>query len=629
MALDFFRRHAGGFLAKLLLGLLIIAFGIWGIADVFRGFGAQDVAVVGSSKISVEGFRRVYTERLQQVSRQLGRGISGEQARAMGLDRQILGELIAEYTLDQKAQALGLGISDAVIVARIHENPAFRGPGGGFDPIMFREVIRQNGFTEPDYIATERRLALRRQLAASLGADAVAPAVLRDAVRRYEGEERAIEFVRLGPVQAGAIPNPTPEQIAAYYEANKADFRAPEYRSVVVVTLTPETVAPWVQVSDEDLRAAYESRRERYAAPERREIEQIVFPSVEQAKAAADRIAAGTPFQEIAKERGLDPKDVSLGLLAKRDILDKAVADAAFALEAGKVSAPVAGRFGAVLVRVAKIEPASERPFASLVPELRHELQIERARRSILDLHDKIEDERASGSNLAEVAQKLKLPVLTIDAIDRQGRGPNGAEIEGLPARAQLLPAAFAAAANVDTDPIELRQAGGYVWYEVKKITPARERTLEEARERVETRWRDEEIGKLLAARAEGIRVKLDAGEPFAAAARGLAVDKRAGLKRGQTAEDFDARALGRIFDTAKDKSGITVAEDGVSRIVFRVTAVNLPPPGGTEAEQVNAALARQLQEDLLTQYVVRLQADLGVRVNEAALRQVTGDTGR
>ena len=223
MALDYLRRHAGGFFAKILLGLLIVAFAIWGVADVFRGFGTQDVAVVGSTKISIEGFRRVYTERLQQLSRQYGRGITSEQARAMGLDRQILGEMIAEYALDQKARQLGLGISDAVIVQRIHANPNFRGPGGVFDPTYFREVIRQNGFSEADYIASERRLMLRRQLAGSLGGDIRPPATLRDAIRRYENEERAVDLVRLGRAEAGAIPG-------AHRRANRRLLRGEQDR---------------------------------------------------------------------------------------------------------------------------------------------------------------------------------------------------------------------------------------------------------------------------------------------------------------------------------------------------------------------------------------------------------------
>ena len=45
--------------------------------------------------------------------------------------------------------------------------------------------------------------------------------------------------------------------------------------------------------------------------------------------------------------------DIDLGTVAKSAIIDPAVADAAFALKAGEISAPVQSQFGAVLVTVA------------------------------------------------------------------------------------------------------------------------------------------------------------------------------------------------------------------------------------------------------------------------------------
>ena len=153
------REGAGGWVAKIFLGLLILSFGVWGIADVFRGVGAQDVAVIGSTKIGTEDFRRIYTDRLQQLSRQFGRGITPDQARTLGLDRQILGELLAENALDEKSRQLGLSIDDATLARRIQADPNFRGPGGSFDPAYFQGVLRNNGFTEARYIAA--RIYLR------------------------------------------------------------------------------------------------------------------------------------------------------------------------------------------------------------------------------------------------------------------------------------------------------------------------------------------------------------------------------------------------------------------------------------------------------------------------------------
>ncbi len=618
------RKGAGGWIAKAFLVVLIISFAIWGIADVFRGFGERDLATIGSVRISTESFRRMYQERLQQVNRQLGRGLTPDQARALGLDRQILGELVAETALDEKARALGLTLDDEAMVRHIHANPAFRGLDGSFSPARFAELLRANSFTEARYVDSERRLLLRQHLARALAGDLPAPTVLRDAVRRYENEERSVDFVVLGRKEAGAIPAPQPAEIAAFFEARKSAFRAPEYRKLTVLALTPDTIAGKIEISDADLRKTYEDRGERFSISERREIEQMVFVSMDEAKAAADRLAKGAKFEAIVAERGLAAADVALGLVAKRDILDPAVADVAFSLPPGKLSEPVAGRFGVVLLRVNRIEPGKEPAFAEIADRLRKEIATERSKRSILDLHDKIEDERASGANLSEVAKKLGLKVMTIEAVDRSGRGPDNKPIENIPALDQMLAGAFASQVGVETDPIDVRASGSFYWYEVAAITPSRERTLEEARERVEARWRDEETAKRLAARAEAIQARLEVGDRFEAAADRLRVEKREKLRRDRPAEGIDNRTLAKIFEAAPGKSASAIAADGVERVVFRVTAVNLPADAGAASKKI-AELDTGLQDDLLVQFVLRLEKDLGVKLNETALRNVIG----
>ena len=107
------------------LGLIAVSFGIWGIGDIFRGFGTSTVAKVGGTEIRVDSFRQLYQERLQQLGRQLNRPILPDQARALGIDRQLLSELIAEATVDERAHALRLGVSDAEIARLIRDNPAF------------------------------------------------------------------------------------------------------------------------------------------------------------------------------------------------------------------------------------------------------------------------------------------------------------------------------------------------------------------------------------------------------------------------------------------------------------------------------------------------------------------------
>ena len=210
-------------------------------------------------------------------------------------------------------------------------------------------------------------------------------------------------------------------------------FRAPEYRKVLVLALTPAELASAIEISDADLKKGYEERKARYATPERRHLQQIVFPNMEEAKAAADKLAKGTTFAALAAERGLKDADTDLGTLTKTAMVDRAVADAAFALKEGEVSAPVEGRFGIVLVQVDKIEPASTKPFEEVAAELKQEMAAERAKAELLTVHDKIEDERLGGATLADLAKKLNLQTRTIEAIDRAGQDRDGKPVADLP----------------------------------------------------------------------------------------------------------------------------------------------------------------------------------------------------
>lgn len=605
------------------MALLILSFVIWGIADVFRNFGSNTVAEIGHTTISQEAFRNLYTSRMQQLNRRLGRGLTSEQARALGIDRQLLSELIGEAALDQKAASLGLAISDKTLAHRIEETPSFKGPGG-FSRDYFLQVLHSNGLTEEGYIDNERRLALRQEIGRALGGDVVAPKVLRGALRRYRNEERSIEYVTLGKEQAGDIPAPTPDQVKAFYESRKASFRAPEYRKIAMIVLTPESLASSLEIPETDLRKTYESEINRFKTPEKREIDQIVFPNEGDARAAAARLASGLSFDALAAERKLTSKDTSLGTITKSQVLDPAVANAAFALAAGEVSAPVKGRFGAVLVRVRKIVPAVQQPFEAVADSLRKEIAAKRVRNNILDLHDKIEDERASGATLAEIGAKLKVKVTTVDAADRSGRKPDGTQIQGIPDRDAVLAGAFNTQPGVDNETIDLPKQGGYIWYDVLSVTPSRDRTFDEVKSLAEERWKNDAAAKKIAALADTLRAKLDSGETFAHAIFGATVQKQEKLRRGRAAGGFGAQAIGRIFETAEGKAGVIESHDGIGRIVYRVTAASVPAAAAASMG-VDAALTSGLQDDLLSQYVQKLQTDLGVSVNEAAVRSVTG----
>src|SRR5262249_23245036 len=211
-------------------------------------------AKIGGTEVTIEQFRQIYTEKLQLYSRQFGRQITLEQARALGLDRQITRQIIDDMLLDERVRALRLGISDTEVARRIMQIPGFQDSAGQFDHQRFVEALRNAGFTEQRFIAEQRREILRQQLVGTISGAPIAPTAMVEAADRFQNEQRTIEHVRFDRAQAGDIPAPAPDVLAQYFEPRKAQFRAPEYRKVVIVALLPAERARAIEISDEELK---------------------------------------------------------------------------------------------------------------------------------------------------------------------------------------------------------------------------------------------------------------------------------------------------------------------------------------------------------------------------------------
>jgi peptidyl-prolyl cis-trans isomerase D len=622
----------GKALMAVVMGFLVISFAIWGIGDIFRGFGLNAVATIGGTEISIEQFRQYYNERLQQLGRQLGRPITPEEARTRGIDRQLLGQLVAETTLDEQAKKLRLGLSDADIAKRITTDPSFRGASGQFDRARFEQLIRQAGFTESRFIDDQRRAMLRRQIGQSVTGDIKAPSTAMAVLNQFRNEKRQIEYVTLGVAQAGEIPAPTPEELAKYFEERKALFRAPEFRKITVLSLTPGDLAKPDAVSDVDAKAYYEQRKDNYGKPEKRELRQMAFPNEEDAAAARDRISKGATFDDVAKDRGMSASDIELGTVTKAEIIDPAVADAAFALKSGETSAPVKGRFGIALLQVGKIEPGEEKTYEQVAAQIKNDIAASRVRTEIGTLRDKIEDERAGGSTLAETAKKLGLKAITIEAIDRSGRAPDGKPVAGLPQTPNVVSAAFASDVGVDTEALQIPN-GGYLYFDVTGVTPSRERSLDEVKDQVAERWRDDEIAKRLQAKADDLVGKLKAGTPFAqlASEAGLKLATAADLQRGKSGGFLPAKVVDAVFRTPKGVPASAEGDKSTERFIFRVTEITDPTldASSPEGKSISDTLQNSYGEDVVTEYIGRLENDFGVTVNQPAFNQVIGGGGQ
>ena len=454
-------------------------------------------------------------------------------------------------------------MSDEETKRTIFSDPNFKGPNGEFDPNRFQAAIRQFGYSEARYVADQRRVSLRRQIAGTVSSGLTPPKTMLDALSNFQNEQRSVEYVKLDASQAGAIDPPSPETLAGYFDEHKVQFRAPEYRKIIFVAITPEEIGKWSEVSDDDAKKLYDARKDTIGTPEKREVSQIVFPTMEEATAARAQLASGTSFEDLAKERGLKSSDVDLGLdLEIRDHRSRDRQRRVLAAS-GEISQPVQGQFGVAVVKIGKIAPGVEVPYESVAQGLKKEIATERARKQVSDLRDKMEDERGGGASVAEAAKKLGLASVTIDAVDRSGRLPNGQLATNIPKGLDVVTQAFNSDVGVDNDPISFN--GGYVWYDVLGITPSRERNLDEVKDQVEAKWREDQISSRLRTKAIDMVQKLDQGAKLAdeATAAGLKVETAANFKRDATPSGVPASVITAAFRTAKDGAGQTPSAGG------------------------------------------------------------------
>src|SRR5690606_1712213 len=169
---------------------------------------------------------------------------------------------------------------------------------------------------------------------------------------------------------AGQVPEPTDADLAAFYEANKERYTAPEYRRVTAVLLRPEDLAAEMRVSEERLREAYDSRQAEFRTPESRGVSQLLFTEEAAARSAYERIAAGESFDAVAADIP-SAQRTDLGTVHPGDLFPEAVDQAVFALPAPGVTEPVQSPLGWHLLNVSEITPAATIPFEQAQERLR------------------------------------------------------------------------------------------------------------------------------------------------------------------------------------------------------------------------------------------------------------------
>lgn len=624
--LNSMRTAAGSWVAKLFFVVLVVSFAGWGISGrIEGGFGSNSVLKVGDTSVSMNEYRLAYDRQVSVLSQQYGQRLTRQQSTALGVDQRVLSQLVADAVLDEQARRLGLGISTTRIADLTRQDPAFHGANGQFDRNQFDYVLRQVGMKPEEYMRNREQTAVRQQIVEATTDGMKVPNTFLKAVALYRGEDRTVEYITMPQSLVEPIEDPSPSTLQAWFDKNKKNYAAPEYRKIAYVRLEPQDIADPSAINDEQVKKDYDAHIKNYTTPEKRTIEQIVFKDDAAAKAGLASIEGGATFDDVAKSQSKTEADTKLGTLAKSEIPDQKIADAAFSLKVNEISPVVEGSFGPVLLRVTSITPEVVKPLSEVSDEIRKALALNEANRDLLDVHDAWEDARAGGATMQEAADKLKLKVVTVDAIDRNGEAPDGKVIKGLPESEQLIKDAFESEKGIENDPITTKDEG-FIYYEVQDVKPAHDRTLDEVRSKVVADWKAQEAASRLGAKATEMEKKAKAGTSLDDIANELKLEKetKRGVKRGSNDPDLGQDGVAAVFGVGQGGIGLFSGPDDKSQVLFKVTEVFEPAGAGADSidEQNQKMLAEGMTNDLLDELVNKLQAEYGVTVDHSAIER-------
>ncbi len=607
------RSKAGSVVVKALFALLILTFGIWGIGDIFRNRPTDTtIATIGGQRIDAAELQTALQPALERLSTQLGTQVDLRQAKQMGVVEQVLGQLIDDSLLDEEAQRMQLDVSDGVIRDAITENPMFRRPGGAFDRNEFDALLAANHMTEAQYVERLRREIPRSELLQAITAGVAAPQSIVDRLYEYRNEKRVADIVALPVSGTNDVGRPSDAELTKFYDAHPDMFRAPEYRNFTLASLTPSDLAVKIEIPETKLKSAYDQRQDEFVLPERRDVQQILAPSEDRAKAAETALAAGKDWSEVARTiAGQDPQTIDLGLV-KREELPQQLAGVAFGLPADKPSRPIKSALGWHILRVVKIVPPTTQSFAEVKAKLRADLAHGEAVDRLYTVANHVDDALAGGATLDEAAAKFGLKKTVIASVDDQGVGRDGSKVQLPVLPAEALKLAFATDED-RTSRVTQTSDGAILVLHIDKIVPPSIKPLAEVKDKAVAAWQAEKRKEAVAKGSRRARRRGQAGnaafgrrcgqgpESDRLAAISAAIGERGGVPpvldrqavRRQVRRCHHRIRCGRLLCCATDQGG-SAATQGKGRDRRSIARSRQRHPGRSQ-RGIHAGIARPL----------------------------------
>ncbi len=614
--------------AFFIIALLILAFAAWGVPEI-RQFTQNHAVRVGGEGISALEVQKEF-DRFMTNRRLANEGdFDREAAIAAGVPDQIVQSLAAQSALRQEAGRLGLVMTREKVREFLQTNDQFKNPSTGkFDNDALMGILREYNYSAREFEDRLQSDLLRNQLMSAVSAGGAAPKAIVDALVLRETENRTISYLTITQDMAGPGADATPEVLKTYYEKNSAQFMAPEFRRFTAVALKSSDYVDRSKVDDAALRKTYDGKKSAYETPEKRTLYQITYQDEAKAKAAAEAVKGGKPFESLAVANGQTLADVTFTDITKRDLVDPKVADAAFAAaEAGAVVGPIKGVFGWTLAQIAAVTPAALKPFEEVRAEIEEELLSADTKKRLFEAIEAVESERDTGAGLADAAKKTGAVAVEYGPVDSYSFGTGGEIVADIPG--EILKEAFKLEEGEESDAIEFADKSGYFLVAVNEVAPPAVMPYEKVAAEVETKWRVGDRAARIAAAVKSLRDEVSKGKSLKdAAAKFNRAPFVETVSRRNPGQNLTEPLIEQIFSAAKGEAISGPSPTGDAELVISIDAVayDVAKVSPDDVAVFSQYIGNQINQELVESYTAAVRQDIGVRINKPQIDALFSD---
>ncbi|MGF1723440.1 peptidylprolyl isomerase [Photobacterium nomapromontoriensis] len=457
------REGVNSIWVKIILGLIIFVFVFAGVGSYLVGGGQQVAATVDNHEISQREFEMAYQNERNRMQSQLGDSFStlmGDPAYVQQFRRSVLDRMVNDLLIEQRANELGLRISDEQISAAIFAMPEFQ-RNGVFDNEQYNSLLRRSGITPDMFAESMRTDLLRRQFLLAIQSSNFTLGNELTALTKLEQQQREIRTLTLDVAAFTKNAEITDAEAKAYYEKNPQLYTRPEQMKVSYIELSGDNLKTTLNVTDADAKAYYDENQAKFGTAEQRQVSHILVQGKDSdAKAKAEALLVelnnGADFAELAKTSSDDTFSAKNGGKLdwfERGVMDPAFEDAAFALNKGEVSGVVESDFGYHIIKLDDVKEPTVKPFADVHDEIVTELREQRAAEAFYDLQTQLAEKAFEAEDsLDDAAEAVNTTVHTTDFIS-QADAP---ELLATPAVMQALMSPEVREDGLNSDVIEI-----------------------------------------------------------------------------------------------------------------------------------------------------------------------------